>query len=110
MHPSWKEPSSDHQYQSIMDIPEHGFSWHGDQGGDISFLHRIFAGQFVVETSTLSIPLRLIYVQSNYRQYGRTGMWVHFGEFRGTSSCDFLDSERGKFLLELFKLFCQVCL
>ena len=61
---------------SKMDIPEHGFSWHGDQGGDISFLHRIFAGQFVVEMSTLSIPLQSIYAQSNYCQYRRASVYI----------------------------------
>lgn len=37
-------------------------------------------------------------------------LWVkvHSGELGGTSTCDFLDSEGGEFLFELFELFSEV--
>lgn len=47
-------------------IPEHGFSWHGDREGGISFPGRIVVEQFVVEKSTLSTLVQSIYAQSSY--------------------------------------------
>jgi hypothetical protein len=66
-----------------------------------------------VTVRTLAIDLRTVALP-NVRKWKekvfrtRCLRWVHSGEFRGTSTSDFLNSKGGKFLLEVFELFRQL--